>query len=139
MHIDWRSCWAILTISGKLYVLFFSAWNGITLIRHSLLIPRLRTSSHQPAKETYAALARQQRNLRELLVLGLILFGFVFSTELSSSIRELYYIWLNPQADVVAPLDAIQIVTQVSLCVFALAQCSRWYMSAKLERALSNQ
>lgn len=119
MHIDWRSCWAILTIPGKLYVLFllfFCAWNGIALIRHSLLIPRLKTSSQQPAKETYAALVRQQRNLRELMVLGLILFAFVFSTELASCIREWYYIWLNPQADVVAPLDAIQIVTQVSLC-----------------------
>jgi len=140
MRIDWRSVWAILTFAGKAYVLFllfFCAWNGIALIRQSLLIRRLGTATQQTAKETYTALAAQQRNLRELLFLGLILFGFVFCTELASGIREWYYIWLNPQADVVAPFDAIQIATQVSLGVFAFAQCSRWYMSTKLDRVLS--
>jgi hypothetical protein len=142
MRIDGRAVWAILTFPGKAYVLFllfFCAWNGIALIRHSLLIQGLRTASQPSAKETYAALAAQQRNLRELLFLGLILFAFVFCTELSSGIREWYYIWLNPQADVVAPFDATQTVTQVSLGVLAFAQCSRWFMSAKLDRVLSNQ
>jgi len=142
MSIDWRSVWAILTVPGKAYILFllfFCVWNGIALIRHSLLIRRLRTASQQSTKETFAALAAQQRNLRELLFLGLILFGFVFCIELSSCIREWYYTRLNPQADVVAPFDATQIFTQVSLGVFAFVQCSRWYMSVNLDRALSNK
>jgi hypothetical protein len=142
MRIDWRSIWDILTIPGKAYVLFllfFCAWNGIALIRHSLLIRRVRMPSQQSAKETYSALAAQQRNLRELLILTLILFGFAFFTELFVAIRGWYYIWLNPQADVVAPFDAIQVISQVSFVVFAIVQCSRWYMSAKLDRLLSNQ
>lgn len=143
MRIDWRSIWDILTIPGKAYVLFllfFCAWNGIALIRHSLLIRRVRMPSQQSAKETYSALAAQQRNLRELLILTLIVFGFAFFTELFAAIRAWYYIWLNPQADVVAaPFDAIQVISQVSFVVFAIVQCSRWYMSAKLGRLLSNQ
>jgi hypothetical protein len=142
MRIDWRSEYAILTVPGKVYVLFllfFCAWNGIVLIRHSLLIRRLRTASEQSVKKTYATLAAQQRNLRELLFLGLIFFGFVFCTELSSGFRAWYYIWLYPQADIVAPIDAIQILIQVSLGVFAFVQCSGWYMSAKLDRVVLNQ
>jgi Na+/melibiose symporter-like transporter len=142
MRIDWRSEYAILTVPGKVYVLFllfFCAWNGIALIRHSLLIGRIRTASEQSAKEAYAVLAAQQRNLRELLFLGLIYFVFVFCRELSSGIREWYYIWLNPQADIVAPIEAIQFLTQVSLGVFAVVQCSRRYMSARLDRVVLNQ
>jgi Na+/proline symporter len=142
MRIDWRSVWSILTGPSKAYVLgllCFSAWNGIALIRHSLLIKRLRSAAQQSVEETSAVLLAQQRNLRELLFLTLILFGFAFFTELFSCIRASYYVRLNPQADVVAPFDALLVLSQVSFGVFAFAQCVRWYMSAKLERVLSKR
>lgn len=139
MRIDWRSLWTILTLPAKAYVLFLvfvSTWNGIALFRHSHLLSCLRTDPHQSAGKTHAALAALQRNLRELLFLTLLFFGFAFFTELISGIRGWCYSSLNPQADVVAPFDTILVVSQLSFGVFTLMQCIRWFMSARLERVL---
>jgi hypothetical protein len=142
MRIDWRSVWAILTVPSKAYVLFllfFCTWNGIALIRQSLLIRRLGAATQPPGRETAAGLPAQQRNLRELLFLALILFGFAFFTELFSCLRAWYYVGLNPRADVVAPFDALLVLSQVSFGVLAFGQCLRWYMSARLQPVLSKR
>lgn len=120
---------------SRLYALFL-AFATFWIISIPLRIAIRKRSTRD--EESQAPLGRTRlvschRNLSELFVLDLILFGGCFCYELFMGLASERFIRCNPNIDVIGPFDELVFVSLLGFAGMALIHCVRWLISIKIE------
>lgn len=121
-----------LSLLYVLFLMFAAVW----IISIPLRIAFRKRSIRDEAAQTALArtrLAAWHRNLGDLFVLDLILFGGCFCNELLMGLRSERFIRCNPYIDVIGPFDGLVFVSLVGFVGLALIHCIRWLVLMKIE------
>jgi hypothetical protein len=130
---DIRGLFHYLEPLSRLYVLFLmfvAVWTISLPLRITFWTRPTRDEESQTALAP-TKLAAWHRNLTELFVLNLILFGGCFCNELLRGIRSEQFIRCNPNIDAIGPFDALLSISLLGFAGLILVHCIRWWVLIK--------
>ena len=116
-----------------LFLMFVAVWTISISLRIAFRTRPTRDEESQTALAR-TRLASWHRNLTELFVLDLLLFGGCFGNELFMGLASERFIRCNPNIDVIGPFDELVFVSLLGFAGLALIHCVRWLVLIKIER-----